>query len=191
MGCKAWKSLSHVLPFATPWTVAHQSPLSMDFSRQKYWSGLPFSSPGDLPNSGIKPRSPALQADSLPSEPPGKPSRRDQSSKEMHSKSFSTHTSNGSAVCQLSEWPEILSTSLSPRGKLPRMICVLGVCCSFCLGWTVRGFLPRTFYESLSIHVRDALKWLWKPLIRCAPPIHLEKETPVTVMPFIAWLRIR
>ena len=46
----------------------------------------------------------------------------------------------------------------------------LGVCCSFCLGWTVLDFLPRTFYESLSIHVRDALKWLWKPLIRCAPP---------------------
>ena len=54
-------------------TVAHQAPLSMGFSRQEYWSGLPFSSPGDLPNSGIEPRSPALQANSLPSEPPGKP----------------------------------------------------------------------------------------------------------------------
>ena len=54
----------------TPWTVAHQAPLSMDFSRQEYWSGLPFSSPGDLPDPGIKPRSPALQADSLLSEPP-------------------------------------------------------------------------------------------------------------------------
>ena len=49
---------------ATPWTVAHQAPLSMGFSRQEYWSGLPFPSPGDLPNPGIKPRSPALQADS-------------------------------------------------------------------------------------------------------------------------------
>ena len=57
----------------TPWTVAHQAPLSMGFSRQKYWSGLPCPPPGGLPNSGIKPRSPALQADSLPSEPPGKP----------------------------------------------------------------------------------------------------------------------
>ena len=57
----------------TPWTVAYQAPLSMGFSRQQYWSGLPFLSPGDLPNSGIEPGSPALQADSLLSEPPGKP----------------------------------------------------------------------------------------------------------------------
>ena len=58
---------------ATPWTVAHQAPPSMGFSKQEYWSGLPFPSPGDLPDSGIKPRSPALQADALPSETPGKP----------------------------------------------------------------------------------------------------------------------
>jgi len=57
----------------TPWTVARQVPLSMEFSRQVYLSGLPFPSPGDLPNSGIEPRSPTLQADSLLSEPPGKP----------------------------------------------------------------------------------------------------------------------
>ena len=55
-----------------PWTVARQAPLSMGFSRQEYWSGLPFPSPGDLPGPGIEPRSPALQADTLPSEPPGK-----------------------------------------------------------------------------------------------------------------------
>ena len=54
---------------ATQWTVAHQAPLSMGFSRQGYWSGLPFPSPGDLPDPGIKLRSPALQADTLPSEP--------------------------------------------------------------------------------------------------------------------------
>ena len=59
------------LLFATPWTVACQAPLSMEFSRQEYWSEYPFPSPGDLPNPGIKPRSPALQADSLPSEPQG------------------------------------------------------------------------------------------------------------------------
>ena len=53
--------------------VACQAPLSMEFSRREYWHGLPFPSPGDLPDSGIKPRSLALQADSLPSEPPGKP----------------------------------------------------------------------------------------------------------------------
>ena len=66
--------LSHVRLFVTPWTVALQASLSMVFSRQEYWSGFPFPSPGDLPNPGIKPESPTLQADSLPSEPPGKPS---------------------------------------------------------------------------------------------------------------------
>ena len=65
------KSLSHVQLFATPWTMAHQAPLSMRFSRQEYRSGLPFPSAGDLPNPGIKSGSPALQADSLPPETPG------------------------------------------------------------------------------------------------------------------------
>ena len=58
--------------FVTPWTVAHQAPLSIGFSRQEYWSGFPFPSPGDLPNPGIEPMSPALQADSLWYEPLGK-----------------------------------------------------------------------------------------------------------------------
>ena len=65
-------SLSCILPLATSWTMTRQSPLSMDFSRQEYWSGLPFPSPGRLPDPGIKPRSLALQVDSLPSEPSGK-----------------------------------------------------------------------------------------------------------------------
>ena len=63
------KSVSRVQLFVTPWTVAHQAPPSMGFSRQEYWSGLPFPSPGDLPNPGIKPRSLSLQADTLTSEP--------------------------------------------------------------------------------------------------------------------------
>ena len=67
------KSLSRVQLFQIPWTVAHQAPLSMGFSRQAYWSGLPFPSPGDLSNPGIEPQSPTLQADALTSEPPGKP----------------------------------------------------------------------------------------------------------------------
>ena len=67
------QSLSRVWLFVTPRTAAHQAPLSMGFSRQEYWSGLPCLPPGDLPNAGIKPRSPTLQTDSLPSEPPGKP----------------------------------------------------------------------------------------------------------------------
>ena len=66
------KLLSRVRLFATPWTVASQARPSMGFSRQERWSGLPFPSPGDLPDPGIEPRSPALQADALPSEPPEK-----------------------------------------------------------------------------------------------------------------------
>ena len=67
------ESLSPVWLFATLWTAAHQAPLSTGVSRQEYWSGLPCPPPGDLPKPGIEPRSPALQVDSLPSEPPGKP----------------------------------------------------------------------------------------------------------------------
>ena len=66
------KSHSRVRLFATSWTAASQAPPSMGFSRQEYWSGLPFPSPGDLPDSGIEPGSLALQADVLPSKPPGK-----------------------------------------------------------------------------------------------------------------------
>ena len=65
------KSLSHVRLFATPWTVAHLAPPPMGFSRQEYWSGLPFLSPGDLSDPGIEPRSPTLQADALTAEPAG------------------------------------------------------------------------------------------------------------------------
>ena len=69
------KLLSRARLFGTPMDSSlHQAPLSMGFSKQEYWSGLPFPSPGDLPDSGIEPRSPALQADTLLFEPPGKPS---------------------------------------------------------------------------------------------------------------------
>ena len=70
-----WKCslLSPVRLFATPWTVAHQAPLSMGFPRQEYWNGLPFPSTEDLPNPWIKPGSPILQAYSSLFEPPGKP----------------------------------------------------------------------------------------------------------------------
>ena len=66
------KLLSHVQLFVTPWTAACQAPLSMGFSKQEYWSGLPFPSPGDLPDPGIEPGSPSLQANALLSKPPGK-----------------------------------------------------------------------------------------------------------------------
>ena len=67
------KLLSRVQLFATPWTVAYQAPPSMGFSRQEYWSGLPFPSPGDLLDPGIEPGSPALWADAVSAKPPGKP----------------------------------------------------------------------------------------------------------------------
>ena len=70
------KSLSHVRLFATLWTVAHQAPPSMGFSKQEYWSGLPFPSPGDLPNPGIEPGSSALEADALTSEPPNEEEKK-------------------------------------------------------------------------------------------------------------------
>ena len=73
--CGVWWWFSHsvISNFSTPWTLTHQAPLSMGFPRQEYRSDLPFPPPGDLPNLGIKPRSPALQADSLLTEPPGRP----------------------------------------------------------------------------------------------------------------------
>ena len=72
---KRWQEyteLSHVRLFVTPWTIAYQALSSMGFCRQEYYSGLPFPSPGDLPNTGTEPRSPTLQSDTLPSDPPGK-----------------------------------------------------------------------------------------------------------------------
>ena len=68
VGKKEMKSFSHVRLFATPWTVACQAPPSMGFFRQEYWSGLPFPSPEDLPDPGIKPGSPSLQANAIPAE---------------------------------------------------------------------------------------------------------------------------
>ena len=77
-------NFSHVWLFATPWTLAHQAPLSLEFSRQEYWSGLPFPSPEDLPDPGIEPGAPVLQVDSLPSEPLGKPPGKEDSVSSVH-----------------------------------------------------------------------------------------------------------
>ena len=71
--CQVAQMLTRVRLSATSWTVAHWASMSMGFSMQEYWSGLPFPSPGYLTDTGIKPGSPALQADALISEPPGKP----------------------------------------------------------------------------------------------------------------------
>ena len=91
------KVLSHVPLFVTPWIVVHQAPLSMEFSRQGYWNGLPFPFPGDLPNPGIESRSPTLRVGSLPSEPPRNPNilkRRKQSVHIKCNKNFIKPISN-------------------------------------------------------------------------------------------------
>ena len=121
------KSLSCVRLFVTPWTVAYQASPSMGFSRQVYWSGLPFPSPGDLPDPGIKPESPALQADALPSEPPGKPgSRAGLAGKHSRGCTFlrpadfkHTHTQQGLAglSCQLSSFPILTTHTGSARAE--------------------------------------------------------------------------
>ena len=79
------KLLSCVLLFMIPWTVANQAPPSIQLSRQQYWSGLPFPSPGDIPDPGIEPRSPPLQADTLPSELPRKPTATATAAKSLQS----------------------------------------------------------------------------------------------------------
>ena len=116
---KKVKSLSHVQLFAIPWTVAYQAPSSMEFSRQEYWSGLPFPSPGDLPDPGIEPGSPALQADTLPSEAPGKPFFPEKSLKEWVLRKCSKIRNNlppEQAVCLLTLLKD--SVSLKSKGLL-------------------------------------------------------------------------
>ena len=89
------KWLSWVQLFTTPWTVAYQAPPPMGFSRQEYWSGLPFPSPGDLPNPGIESRSPTLQTDPLSPEPQGRATMMDlvQFSRSVVSDSLRPHES--------------------------------------------------------------------------------------------------
>ena len=111
------RSLRCVRLLATPWTIACQSPLSMEFSRQEYWSGQLFPFPGDLPNPEIKPRSPALQADLLPFEPPGKPKNTRVGSLSLLQGIFLTQESNqGLLHCRWILYQ--LSYQGSPKGLL-------------------------------------------------------------------------
>ena len=113
--------LSHVQLFETPCTVAHQAPLSMGLSRQEFWSELPFPSPGSLPDPGLEPWSPALQADSLLYEPPGKPLFPHGCLKHLLSHQFS-HS--------------VMSDSLRPHGlkhaSLPCQLPTPGACSNSC-----------------------------------------------------------
>ena len=122
-----WKLLSRVRLFATPWTIQ-----SMEFSRQEYWSGQPFPSPGGLPNPGIKPRSPALQADSLPAEPQGKPRNTGVGSLSLLQQIFLTHSGIKLGLLHCRWILYQLSCQRSPQGDLfppsikPRIFYVLG-----------------------------------------------------------------
>ena len=104
------KLLSHVQLFATPWTAAYQAPPSMGFSRQEFWSGLPFPSPGDLPDPGIESGSPAFQADALISEPPGKP--------------HVTHTHKQKICPLLIKFPCVPCQAIFPALKATVFICI-------------------------------------------------------------------
>ena len=99
------KLLSCVQLFATPWTIAHQASQSMGFSRQEYWSGLPFPSPGDLPHREMEPgpRSPAFQADALTSEPPGKQQEEPESEQQAPLLAFSLREGRASLFLVRSE----------------------------------------------------------------------------------------
>ena len=101
------KSLSRVLLFVTPWTVAYQAPPSMGFSRQDYWSGLPFPSPGDIRDPGIKPRSPAFQADALTSASGGDgiPAELFQI---LKGDAINTPHSRSQQIWKTQQWPHIL-----------------------------------------------------------------------------------
>ena len=108
--------------FMTPWALAYQAPLSMEFSRPEYWSGLPFPPPGDFPTLGIEPGSPAVQADSLQSEPPGKP-RHKLNPSSYHLQASRVVSSEGQAV-----W--IWFCHCVSLGRYPSTGCVICAPCS-------------------------------------------------------------
>ena len=114
-----FKSFSHVQLFGTPWGIQ-----SMEFSRPEYWSGQPFPSPGDLPNPGIEPGSPALGADSLPAEPPGKPKNTGMGSLSLLQQIFPSQESNWDLLHY--RW---ILYQLSYQGRPKIKACCCCCCC--------------------------------------------------------------
>ena len=114
------KSLSRVRLFLTPWTVARQAPLSMmGFSRQEYWSRLPFPSPGDLPDPGIEPGSSTLQADTLPSEPQGSPDAGQEATLEPDMEQWTGSKSGKDYIKVVCCHPAYLTSMQSISCKMP------------------------------------------------------------------------
>ena len=137
--------LSHVQLFATPWTVAWQALLSMEFSRQQYCSGLLFPSSGDLRDPGIKPRSPPLQADSLLSNPPGKPKNTGVGSLSFRHGIFPTQESNwGLQHCT---W---ILYQLSYQGS-PLLIPMKEFLC--CCSFPLCSFFFLSFFKTMFIYL--------------------------------------
>ena len=134
-----WKSLSRVWLFATPWTIQ-----PMEFSKPEYWSGLPFPSPGDIPNPGIKHRSPALQADSLPAEPQGSPRVL-----EWVAYPFSSGSSRPRNGTRVSCIAGIFFTKWAAREA---QVKVTLSCLTFCnpMDYTVRGILQARILEQVA-----------------------------------------
>ena len=145
----------------TPWTVAHQAPQSVEFSRQEYWNGLPFPSPGDLPNPGIEPGSPALQADTLPSEPPEKSlvtfkSRNDVIISKASQKWFTGVEGAVRSVCRcVRRMPPSFCTAPPPLWvcSSPRPQVDYGPLGVFPLYWEQHGFIRPQPPESVSTTV--------------------------------------
>ena len=118
--------LSHVRLFATSWTIACQAPLFMGFPRQEHWNGLPFPSPGGLPRPGIEPKIPALQADSLPLAPPGKPQIKQcfAHKKSLKQATASVTREHGRNAFFRSMWPVKVQSTSDAVGALPA-VCFL------------------------------------------------------------------
>ena len=150
-------SLSHVPLSVTPWTTVHQAPLSMEFSRQEYCRGLPFPSPGDLPNPGTELGYPAFQAYSLPSAPPGKPTKSNNSptlwNRDYHHTSFKNE--------EIKTWNS---------NELPKIIEPINGKTSFWdkffaqLGWFIKGpvYFPLVFVQFAIVFIHSPQNYLAK-----------------------------
>ena len=153
------KLLSRFWPFATPWTVAHQAPPSMGFSRQEYWRGLPLPSPGNLPDPGIEPRSPTLQADALTSEPPGKPQSESESHSVVSDSLWPHGPHHGILQARTLEWVAFLffigSSQPRDQSQLSRIAGRLFI------SWTTRAALADESGSQISL----CIKTTWGDLV--------------------------
>ena len=154
-----WKSLSHVRLFATPWTIQ-----SMEFSRPEYWSGQSFPSPRDLPNPRIEPRSPALQADSLPAEPQGKPKNTGVGSLfHLQGNLPDPGIEPGSPALQADSLPTELSGKPTLQGHLQFFWLKSSLVCGSAPAWKANYPLSPPWAIDMSIQECNSRSRLWTP----------------------------